>query len=96
MALESTGWKNKNGTGDRSCKCGSWKNHWMMVSSKLWPRKCQVRGCSNGATLGAHVYNSEPCGEWIIPMCESCNKRTDEFAVEYSTDFVRANEHYCP
>lgn len=30
----STGWKNKVGTAERACKCGSWKNHWIKFSGK--------------------------------------------------------------
>lgn len=28
MSVPCDGWKNKNGTSERSCKCGSWKTHW--------------------------------------------------------------------
>ena len=28
-----SGWKNKVGTADRACKCGSWKNHWIVLES---------------------------------------------------------------
>ena len=37
-----SGWKNKVGTADRACKCGSWKNHWIKFSDKAWPAKCSV------------------------------------------------------
>ncbi|NLJ73349.1 MAG: hypothetical protein GX333_10090 [Syntrophomonadaceae bacterium] len=33
MSLPIGGWKNKAGTGTRSCKCGSWKQHWINASS---------------------------------------------------------------
>ena len=32
--MNSTGWKNKVGTAERACKCGSWKNHWIKFSGK--------------------------------------------------------------
>ena len=31
----TTGWKNKSGTKDRQCKCGSWKIHWMNYSGQM-------------------------------------------------------------
>ena len=51
MDITATGWKNKGGTGVRSCKCGSWEQHWLNYSGKSWPTQCSVFGCSNQATL---------------------------------------------
>lgn len=88
------GWKNKGGTGERFCKCGSWKQHWINFSGKTWPDECSVSGCSNTATLGAHIYNpsSSDTSEYIVPVCNSCNKRTDEFSLESGTILVSANK----
>lgn len=61
-----SGWKNKVGTADRACKCGSWKNHWIKFSGKEWPAKCSVVGCNNSATVGAHVYNKNVSGEKLF------------------------------
>ena len=85
-------WKNKNGTKDRSCKCGSWKQHWMNNSGRSWPIFCSVEGCTNFATLGAHVYNPDVSGEKIIPMCESCNKLSGAFSIKATTVPVSANK----
>ena len=89
-----SGWKNKKGTGERSCKCGSWRNHWLRFSPEPWPTKCAVDGCNNAATLGAHIFLSgtmSPDNEYIIPTCDSCNKLESQFSVKSGTIFVPAN-----
>lgn len=91
MSITCNGWKNKVGTQDRACKCGSWKNHWINFSGEKWPEKCSVSGCNNDATLGAHVYNPKVSGEKIIPACDSCNKRADEFSLKSGVTLVSAN-----
>ena len=88
----STGWKNKVGTAERACKCGSWKNHWIKFSGKSWPSTCSVSGCNNKATVGAHVYNKNVSGEKIIPACDSCNKRADAFSLKAGVTLVSANK----
>lgn len=92
MSPPLDGWKNKRGTEDRSCQCGSWKNHWLNFSGKSWPDKCAVGSCSNKATLGAHVYNSSVSGEYIVPMCRSCNAQQGEFSLKGNTTLVSANK----
>ena len=92
MALPCEGWKNKSGTAERSCLCGTWKQHWINNSGKTWPSTCSVAGCSNAATLGAHVYNADVTGEKIVPMCDSCNKRNDEFSLKGGVTLVTANK----
>lgn len=87
-----SGWKNKAGTGNRSCICGSWKNHWINFSDEPWPEKCSVSGCSNKATLGAHVYNPNVTGEHIVPMCDSCNKRIYSFSLKDGITLISANQ----
>lgn len=52
MSLPVTGWKNKNGTSQRSCSCGSWQKHWEKQAKKAWPSQCYVSGCSSRPTLG--------------------------------------------
>lgn len=42
MSLPTAGWKNKAGTGNRLCKCGSWTQHWLNFSDESWPKKCSV------------------------------------------------------
>lgn len=90
--ITATGWKNKKGTGERSCKCGSWKQHWINGSGELWPENCSVSGCNNAATLGAHIINSDVSGEYIIPACDSCNRLSSEFNLKGSITLVSANK----
>ena len=80
MIITAKKWKNKGGTSQRSCNCGSWKQHWMKFSGKEWPKECSILDCSQKATLGAHIYctNSGAHDEYIIPACESCNKLTED------------------
>lgn len=92
MSLPCDGWKNKAGTSDRTCTCGSWKQHWINYFDKEWPCVCAVKGCSNEATVGAHIYNSEVEGEKIAPMCASCNKKTGEFTLKGNTFLAPANK----
>ena len=92
MGLTAIGWKNKKGTGTRSCACGSWKQHWLNFSNKNWPDKCSVSGCNNSATLGAHVFNSNVSGEYIDPTCDSCNKLDSEFDLKGGITLVSANK----
>ena len=94
--VTTSGWKNKKGTGDRSCKCGSWKNHWVKISKKTWPDQCCVKGCSKEATLGAHVYNPNEEKEWIVPMCDSCNNKDDKFDIDAHTTVIHASKDICP
>lgn len=91
MNVTANGWKNKKGTGNRSCNCGSWKNHWTNKTGKPWPKTCSIENCNNEATLGAHVINSNVEGEKIIPACDSCNKLTGEFDLKGGVTLVDAN-----
>ncbi|WP_139816719.1 hypothetical protein [Paenibacillus barengoltzii] len=92
MSLPADGWKNKKGTGSRSCNCGSWKDHWINNSKKAWPSTCSISGCNNAATLGAHVINSKVSGEKIVPACASCNKLDSEFSLKGGVTLVSANK----
>jgi hypothetical protein len=90
METNGNSWKNKNGTGEKDCKCGSWKNHWVNFSGEAWPDLCSVVGCEEKPTLGAHVINPNVSGEKIVPMCDSCNKKNISFALK-SIVVVSAN-----
>lgn len=85
-------WKNKSGTGNRTCSCGTWKQHWLNFSGRSWPDSCSVMGCANEPTLGAHVINNEVSGEKIVPMCTSCNKLTGYFDLKGGVQLVNANK----
>lgn len=92
MALPTSGWKNKGGTADRACKCGTWKQHWLNYSNKQWPTSCSVSGCTNKPTLGAHVINPDVTGERIVPMCDSCNKLKSSFSLKVDVVCPSANK----
>ena len=92
MGLTCHGWKNKVGTQNRVCGCGSWKQHWLNFSGKEWPDKCSVLGCNNDAILGAHIYNPNVSGEKIAPACDACNKKTGEFSLKGGVTLVPANK----
>lgn len=92
MSITAENWKNKKGTSERSCNCGSWQQHWINNSSESWPSNCSVKGCTNTATLGAHIINSNESGEKIIPACDSHNKLEDEFDLKGGIILVSANK----
>ena len=92
MSISASGWKNKVGTADRGCKCGTWKAHWVKFAKKPWPDNCSVKDCSSTPTLGAHVINSEVVGERIVPMCDSCNKLSGTFTLKGSITVPSANK----
>lgn len=92
MGITATNWKNKKGTANRDCKCGTWKQHWINNSGKTWPSTCSVSECSSSATLGGHIIHSDISGEKIIPMCDSCNKLIDIFNLKVGITVVSANK----
>uniref|UniRef100_A0A7M5XEY8 Uncharacterized protein n=1 Tax=Clytia hemisphaerica TaxID=252671 RepID=A0A7M5XEY8_9CNID len=68
---------------DGTSICGpptpSWKQFWLDKSGRrVIPKKCQISGCTNRATDGAHVwikgYNGVPLKRmYILPTCNPCN-----------------------
>jgi len=89
--------KNEVGTGEKSCTCGPWLGHWEK-HSKRKASTCSVDGCTEVATVGAHisrpnaksdVYKTHP---QIVPMCKTHNgKHGAEFVSKANTTFVWAN-----
>jgi len=92
MGITTKNWKNKKGTSDRVCTCGSWKNHWVTQSGKQWPSSCSVAECNTTPVLGAHVINANVDGEKIVPMCDSCNKLAMEFDLKGGISLISANQ----
>ena len=92
MGAPISGWSNKGGTVSRGCSCGTWKEHWKNISKKPWPSRCSVDNCSKAPTLGGHVINRRHDGEQIIPLCDSCNKVSVEFALKEGITLVSANK----
>jgi len=72
--------KNINGTSPRTCKCGSWLDHWKNYSGQSLPRLCPEKTCSNKPEVGAHVQkDSSTDRSWyIVPLCKKCNAKTGE------------------
>lgn len=87
-------WKNKGGTSELSCSCGSWKRHWEKGARKHWPLLCSCSDCSNIATVGGHVVNAFDgrSDVYIVPLCDNCNHRTDSFTLKNGTPVVPANK----
>lgn len=89
--------KNAKGTGEKDCKCGSWKDHWEKYSKKK-ATECSVDKCTDTDIVGAHVtrpnakkeeYKTHP---YIVPMCKEHNgKHGEEFTSKENVTFVWAN-----
>ncbi len=80
--------KNANGTSRYNAPAGysSWLEYWEEKSGKT-ARKCSAIGCNvYGRTnlVGAHVKKVYGLDNhsYIVPLCRSCNNRTDEFFVD--------------
>lgn len=72
--------KNLNGTAGKTCSCPgshSWLEHW---ERKTGRKAYYCAGCASRAEVGGHVKkNGSDYSHYIVPLCKSCNKRTDEF-----------------
>lgn len=51
----------------------SWKSEWERSTGRVWPSSCQILGCGNPATLGAHVHVKRMHKTFILPACHGCN-----------------------
>lgn len=93
MSISTEGWSNKGCTSGRWCRCGTWKQHWVTETKKPWPIKCSVYGCNGIAEHGGHLVNKDEDGEWIAPICASCNGRSpkDVFSLKPDTPLYSAN-----
>lgn len=84
--------KNLNGTSRNKCNCGSWLQHWRKLSGSFTVG-CSNANCWGSAEVGAHVqkkYGTDN-GWYIVPLCKSCNGKSDNFNVGLLTTFVSAN-----
>ena len=67
--------KNVPDTSGLTCKCNGWLLHWEKMSSNK-ATYCVVDGCTEKATLGAHIKILNDVnfpGVYILPMCDSHN-----------------------
>lgn len=92
MSITATGWPNKGGTGDRACKCGTWKQLWISFANKSWSGRTSGNIFNRTSTLGAHVINLSFTGERIVPMCDSCNKFSDTISLKCGVTVPSANK----
>jgi len=72
--------KNINGTSQRTCKCGSWLEHWRNYSGQSIPTYCPEKACINKPEVGAHVQkDSSTDRSWyIVPLCKTHNSKTGQ------------------
>jgi len=85
--------KNINGTSQRSCRCGSWLQHWHNYSGQT-ATICRALGCGNPVSAGAHVqkdvlYDSS---WYIVPFCASHNHSSGSIEIVAGTVLVSANK----
>ena len=57
-----------------SLQRGNWKQYWLKHSGRKWPAKCQIHGCGQPASVGAHVYIKFKQQNFILPTCQECNR----------------------
>ena len=81
VLLPADRWSNVVGSAEEQCRCGSWKEHWLNYSKQAWPGNCSVLGCSRPPRMAANVYNAGVDGQYITPMCETCNKSKETFSL---------------
>ena len=77
---------------------GNWKQFWIKHSGRKWPPRCRILGCSEPATVGAHVYVKYSQQIFILPTCQECNRDPDQeypnyISVKANTKVVRVKRH---
>lgn len=85
---------NLNGTSDNKCSCGSWLQHYNNFV-EIEATFCSNLSCCNVAKVGGHVqkYKSSDKGWYIVPLCESCNKKSSDSVIDIGgTELVPANK----
>jgi hypothetical protein len=67
--------KNINGTSDNTCACGSWLDHWKIISRQPIPKFCPEENCVQKPEAGAHIQkdNSADDSWYIVPLCKIHN-----------------------
>ncbi len=90
-SLSTEGWSNRIGTAELDCVCGSWRQHWVNHSGESWPSQCSVLGCTNPATVGAHIVQPAVTGVRIAALCDACNKRSGTFTLKDGTRLAQSN-----
>jgi len=85
---------NINGTSDKTCKCGSWLEHWKNFSGQALSTYCPEKTCTQKPEVGAHVQKDSSSDKswYIIPLCKRHNGETGKsLEVSDSIKLVSAN-----
>ena len=76
-----------------SAQKGNWKKFWLDHTGRVWPKKCQILGCGQRASVGAHVYikyrSRSLHSNFILPTCQTCNRDSRQ---EYGQGWVSAKK----
>lgn len=86
------GWENRGGNAPAPSKYGTWKNYWCEVSGEEWPIFTAVQGSLEKAEVGAHMYNPNVSGIWIVPLSNRQNGKNGTFTLRENTIVVTANQ----
>ena len=71
----------------------TWLEYWKHFAKAPVPGTCSVVGCENKVSLGAHLINEYfEYQFFIVPLCDSCNHRTDIFKLKSDKLAVSANK----
>lgn len=78
---------NASNTGDLTCSCQDWKEHWLRFAGRIHPQIrpsniCSAQGCFGEFEVGGHVRKVSLIGRtdpevYIIPLCMECNRPTN-------------------
>lgn len=71
----------------------NWKAFWLKNCQEVhgnykWPEVCQTLGCTDAATVGAHVYIRGEKGQtwvFILPTCQGCNMDSESATTAAAT-----------
>ncbi len=93
--LNGIGWKKQRDTADQSCRCGSWKLHWIRHSKRDWPSTCSNADCHKKPTQGSHLRWLSGSRAQIVPLCDSCSKLTERFNLRDGVITVVKQQYEC-
>jgi hypothetical protein len=86
--------KNVNGSGRYPAPKGysSWLEYWK-AQTGINPTYCSADNCWGTNLVGAHVQKAYSSDQrwYIVPLCVSCNNRTDTFNVNATLVPVPSN-----
>jgi hypothetical protein len=87
---------NINGSSEKPCQCGSWRDHWENISGQKFAY-CAAGTCVNRAEVGARVQVAGSRNWFIVPLCRQHNATRDaSLIVSDRVKLVSANlAHTC-